>query len=104
MYQQIDIQNLSVHLSRLEAEIASIRKKIEALPQQPKQAVLREMAPTYNWVNKEALKEQFNTLFSNLGIQGDSIGAEALQKQMRQAGLDDNELSESIIAARENQQ
>jgi hypothetical protein len=101
MYQQVDIQKLSAKLSRLEAEIAAIRKELEALPQQPAKNTLRETAVTYKWVDKTALKEQFARLLSDLDIQGQPIGAEALQQKIREAGLDKNELSQSIIAMRE---
>jgi hypothetical protein len=36
-----------------------------------------------------------------LSIEDEPIGFEALQEQMREAGLEENELSHSIIAARE---
>lgn len=40
-------------------------------------------------------------MYQQVDIQGQPIGAEALQQKMREAGLDKNELSQSIIAMRE---
>lgn len=102
MYQRADIQKLTAKLSQLEAEIAAIRKEIAALPeQQPKPTALREAAPAYLWSDKTLLKEQFAKLLVDLDIKGEPIGAEALQQRMRNAGLEHNELSQTIIAMRE---
>ena len=101
MYQQADIQKLSAKLSRLEAEIAAIRQELAALPQQSAEQTVRETATVYNWANKTALKEQFAKLLTDLDIKGEPVGAEALQQKMREAGLEHNELSQTIIAMRE---
>lgn len=101
MYQQADIQKLSAKLSHLEAEIAAIRQELDTLPQQSAKPTLRETATAYKWVDKTALKEQFAQLLSDLDIQGNPIGAEALQQKMRKAKLEPNELSQAIIAMRE---
>jgi hypothetical protein len=42
-----------------------------------------------------------NQLFNDLVIQGEPIGAEALQQRMSQAGLSENELSRALIETRE---
>jgi len=48
-----------------------------------------------------ALQAQMNALLSTLGIQDDVIGTEALQQAMQKADLAPNELSQSLIAMRE---
>lgn len=101
MYQQAEIQKLSAKLSRLETEIAAIRQELEALPQQSAKPTLRETTTAYKWVDKTALKEQFAQILSDLNVQGNPIGAEALQQKMRKARLERNELSQTIIAMRE---
>ena len=101
MYQQADIQKLSAKLSRLETEIAAIRQELDTLPQQSAPPTLRETATAYKWVDKTALKEQFAQLLSDLDVQGKPIGAEVLQQKMRKARLEPNELSQTIIAMRE---
>jgi hypothetical protein len=53
-------------------------------------------------VNKVALKEQMQHLFLMLSVHGEPVGVEILQKRMREAELTSNELSQSIIAARED--
>ena len=52
-------------------------------------------------VDKSMLKEHMRQFLLKLSIKGEPIGHEALQKQMGEAGLEENELSRSIIAARE---
>lgn len=101
MYQQADIQKLTAKLSRLEAELAAIRQELDALPQQSAAPTLRETAATYKWVDKTALKNQFTKLLVDLDIKGQPIGAEALQQKLQEAGLAHNELSQTIIAMRE---
>jgi hypothetical protein len=101
MYQQADIQKLSAKLGHLEAEIAAIRLELDTLPQQSAKPTLRETATAYKWVDKTALKEQFAKLLAHLNIKGEPIGAEALQQEMHEAGLEHNELSQTIIAMRE---
>lgn len=101
MYQQADIQKLSAKLSRLEAELAAIRQELDALPQQSAKPTLRETVAAYKWVDKTPLKEQFANLLADLNIKGKPIGAEALQQKMHEAGLEPNELSQTIIAMRE---
>jgi len=53
------------------------------------------------FVDKNLVTLQMRELFSTLSIQGQSIGAENLQKRMSDSGLTSNELSQGIIAARE---
>lgn len=101
MYQQADIQKLTAKLRRLEAEIAAIRQELDALPQQSTNPTLRETATAYKWVDKTALQKQFANLLVDLNIKGKPIGAEALQQRMREAGLAHNELSQTLIAMRE---
>lgn len=56
---------------------------------------------TYPWVDKEAQRRWMDLLFETLSIQGEPIGALALQEKMSQIGLDPDELSRGIIKARE---
>ena len=102
MYQQADIQKLTAKLNRLEAELAAIRKEIATLPeQQPKPTLLREATPAYLWSDKTLLKEQFAKLLADLDIKGEPVGAEALQQRMREAGFEQNALSQTTIAMQE---
>ena len=101
MHRQEYIQKLTAKPSHLEAEIAAIRQELDALPQQSTKPTLRETATAYKWSDKTALKEQFANLHADLNIRGKLIGAEALQQRMREAGLAHNELSQTIIATRE---
>jgi len=101
MNQSITIQRLSSHLRRIESEISDIRRELNALPKQQKQQSFDDVTITYAFFNKLPLREQMQKLFLSLSVQSESIGAESLQKQMRAADITSNELSQSIIAARE---
>ena len=69
--------------------------------QKEKSPALTEIIPASMLVDKAVIREQMRKLFEALSIQGESIGAIALQKRMSQSDLTTNELSQSIIAMRE---
>jgi hypothetical protein len=93
-------QRLTDRIRRIETEIAALRRELKTLPE-PSQPLPVDVTVSQNFVSKTALKEQMQRLFLTLAIQGEPIGAEKLQKQMREAKLTSNELSQSIIASRE---
>ena len=101
MNQSATIQRLTNHLRRIESEIIAIRQELKSLSAQQDPLSLLDITGPYDWVNKTALRKQMQQLFLTLSIQGESIGAESLQAQMRKAELTSNELSQRIIAARE---
>jgi hypothetical protein len=53
------------------------------------------------WADKTLLQQAFEKLFKELSIEGKPIPAEELQKLMGEIGLEPNELSQAITAARE---
>jgi hypothetical protein len=93
-------QRLTDHIRRIETEIAAIRRELRTLPESSQPSSVGVAMPQ-NFVNKAALKKQMRHLFLTLSIQGEPIGAEKLQKQMLEAKLTSNELSQSIIVTRE---
>jgi hypothetical protein len=99
MNQSVSIQRLTDHITRIETEITAIRRELNALPIQ--QSSQPSIENEYALVNKTTLKDQMSQLFQTLSIQGKPAGAESLQRQMREAELTPNELSQSIISARE---
>ena len=92
------IEQLTNRLSRIESEIMAIRRELKALPISQSQPIGMSR---YLFADKTAVKAQMQSLFLTLAIQGKPVGAEALQDQMRQTELTANELSQSIIALRE---
>lgn len=100
MNQSIAIERLTNNLNRIEIEIGHIRQELKSLPHYQEQSFINSTTP-YAFVNKTAVKKQMRQLFHTLSIDGDAIGAEPLQKQMQESQLAVNELSQSIIAARE---
>jgi hypothetical protein len=91
-------------LAKLEDEIAVLRREMtEALSfggaknqSHPQNDVLSGF-----WADKTLLQKAFDQLFKELGIKGKPIPAEELQKMMGELGLEPNELSHAITAARE---
>jgi hypothetical protein len=101
MNQLTSIQRLADHIRRIETEIVAIRQELKTLPEQQSQQSMVDVVIPQPFVNKAILKEQMRHLFLTLSIQGEPVGAEMLQKQMGKAGLTSNEMSQSIMAARE---
>jgi hypothetical protein len=101
MNQSVTIQRLTSHLRRIESEISDIRRELKALPLQSSQQTLAEVAIPYAFADKTALIEQMQQLFISLSIQSTPVGVEKLQQQMGEAELMSNELSQNIMAARE---
>lgn len=92
------IQQLTTRLRRIEVEIQAIRRELNTLPQQQNLPVEKI---SYRWANKTAIQEETQKLLHTLSIHGNPIGPKLLQKQMREAQLSSNELSQSIIEMRE---
>ncbi len=101
MNQSATIQRLTNHLKQIESEIVAIRQELGAFPEQQTHVALPDVTMPSIWVNKTTLQKQMEQLFLTLSIQGESIGAEKLQQQMREAKLTANELSQTIISTRE---
>jgi len=62
---------------------------------------LEQLAFTFPWVDRELQGQWVDDLFKALSIQGAPMGVWALQRKMGQAGLLLNELSRSLVEARE---
>ena len=90
------LEHLANRLIRVENELRLIRGELTRLQQQAPSRLL-----AYAWVDKDAQKRRMNEIFAALGIQGASIGIQALQARMAQAALSPNELSQALIDARE---
>ena len=93
---RVTIQELTTRLSRLEQEIASIRHTLDTLPRSAEAHI-----STFMPANKTSLLAQMQSLFQQFAIDGSPIGPETLQTQMAQAELKQNEVSQSLILARE---
>jgi hypothetical protein len=52
-------------------------------------------------MDKTLLRRAMDKLFQTLSIQGEPIGVEALRQMMKKENLNQNELSRSIIEARD---
>jgi hypothetical protein len=99
--QTATIQQLTDRLRRIEAEIVAVREELKTLPGKRDHPISIDTTIPVAWLNKTTLSEQMRHLFLTLSIQGKPVGAVALQKWMREAELAPNELSQNIIAARE---
>jgi hypothetical protein len=104
MNQTLSLQQLTDRLVRVEREMNIIREELTDLRQQTRavpQAAATRFAIAYSWADKEILRRWIKGLFATLSIQGVPMGAQLLQQRMGQAGLTPNELSRSLIEARE---
>ena len=103
MSQALAIQRLTSRLEWIEAEIGTVREELAALPKEEdnQSSMTMVVVPTIKWVNKTLLKQKVGEWFNKLSIDCEPISAEALQELMRKENLGPNELSRSIIAARE---
>lgn len=101
MNSSLAMQRLTDHLRRIESEIRDIRQELKSLPYQQKPSALAGATIPYRFSDKLLLKEQMRQLFLTFSIESKSIGVEALQQQMREAGLTTSEFSQVIILARE---
>lgn len=97
------LQKLTRKLAYLERELKTVRAELE---QASKQQV-RDQENDYSyfdrsdlWSEKLAIQEEMAQLFVSLSIKGNPKGALAVQEDAAQAGLEINELSQAIIAAR----
>ena len=104
MNQTLSLQQLADRLVRVEKEINIIRGELMDLRQRTRavpQAAATQFAVAHSWADKEILRHRLKSLFAALSIQGVPMGAQMLQRRMAQAGLTPNELSRSLVEARE---
>lgn len=95
MSQAASLQQLNDRLLRIEEEIRTVRDDLETLHRQEATACA---LPT---VDKASLEHWADDFFATLGIEGRPLPAEDLQQMMRTSGLAADELSRSLIAARD---
>jgi len=104
MNQTLSVKQLTDRLLRVEKEVGIIRKELVHLRQHTKPVTQAETArapAVFTWADKEEQRRWIKHLFAGLSIQGAPMGAEVLQQRMNQAGLVPNELSQSLVEARE---
>jgi len=98
------MQQLADKLAHVETEVNAIRRALTRLNRQTEtatQAPGAQPVGTFTFVDKRILSDGFSRLFASLSIQGEPIGALVLQQKMKQEGLELDELSRSLIEARE---
>jgi predicted transcriptional regulator len=96
------LKMLSERLARVEREVSSIRQELTELALSgADQQTNAQKDLTKFWADKELHRSLMNSLFAELHIEGQPIGAEKLQELMEKAGLEPNELSRDLIKARE---
>ena len=106
MSQTLYLHQVTDRLDRLEQLLKAVREELAELRQQVEptldpQTDQVQVTVAYPWIDKALQRRWMKELCDTLSIQGQPIGAEAFQQQMSQAGLTYNELSQSLIEARE---
>lgn len=95
-------QHLSNQLARIEREISMLRREL-ARYEQPSISSARPLAVEQAtlWADKQALRAEFRRYLTGQAIEGEPLGATVLQQRLAREGLTANELSQAIIAARD---
>jgi hypothetical protein len=100
----MNLQQLADKIVYLEQEVNTIRKELADLRQQREavpQVPATQSIDSFPWMDKTLLRRAMDKLFQTLSIQGEPIGVEALRQMMKKENLNQNELSRSIIEARD---
>ncbi len=104
MGKTVTLESLADKLVRLEKEVIILRRQLAQLNQRvvtSEQFANLPVAEGSIWADKEPQKKWMKQFMAQFGIQATPIGAERLQQEMGASGLEANELSRSLIAARE---
>lgn len=101
MEQTLSLQQLTDRLLRLESEIEAIRQALIERSQSALTSVSIKPMPILRWADKQALQREINAFRVSLSIHTEPVAIEDLQRRMSECGLAPNELSQSIIEARE---
>lgn len=99
-----NLADFGKRLAKLEDEMAVLRCEMTnslSLGGAPKHSHPQNDVLSNFWADKTLLQKAFDQLFKDLGIKGKPIPAEELQTMMGELGLEPNELSQAITAARE---
>jgi hypothetical protein len=104
------VKRLNQKLEHVEQEVVNIRRELKQLRESVKIEVLPQTAEE-KYVNrlermrlkKEKLQPIVDEVFKKMGIHGEPIGAENVQKMIAACGIkpEDNEFSRGIIEMRE---
>lgn len=100
MNQSAVIRRLTDRLKQIESELMAIRQELSAFPSAPVQKTLPEKM-TEAFADKALFRAEMAHLLRGLSIEEKPVTAEMVQNKMAEADLTANELSHSIVAARE---
>lgn len=98
MDQALTTQQVAERLVQIEHEMDRLRQEVAALR---RQTPTTSIALAYAWADKNLQRRYVNDLFASLAIRGQALGALALQQNMSRANMVANELSQSLVSARE---
>jgi len=102
---EVPLQRLSDQLAHIEREVSAIRRELARLERAPAKGVAPLAAAASDtamrWADKRLLREKFDQMLAGPAVNMWPIGAAALQQQMAQERLEPNELSQGLIAARD---
>ncbi len=99
----VPVQQLTHQLARIEREMNAIRQELARLeqPAARQSLPLVTAGPQMRWADKQIWRERFAQLLAAQAVTGQPRGALALQEQLAREGLEPNELSRELIAARD---
>ena len=102
--QTLRLRQFSDRLRLIEQEVSSIRQELAELqkPTGNTMPVAMTQPPIlFAWADKAALRQWSMNWYRSLPVQVLPLGVRRLQQQMAQTGLTQNEMSRSLIEARE---
>ncbi|MEJ5199387.1 MAG: hypothetical protein WHX53_10725 [Anaerolineae bacterium] len=98
----MNLQQVADRLAHVEREVVAMRMQLRLLNRRSRiRSGGRPTAFRDSLADKNEQQLEFDRLFEALGIAGTPVGARRLQEMMASARLDNNELSQSIVEARE---
>jgi len=104
---EVPMQQLADQLARIEREVRAMRRELARLDRPPVWSALPLASMTASeaalaWADKGLWRESFGQVLVAQAITGQPLGATEIQRRLAQEGLGANELSQSLIAARDD--
>lgn len=98
MSQTAALEQLVERVEHLEETVTSLQSDLSALRNG---AGKNGQTTSIRFADKQKLRQAMNELLTALGVTGEPVGASELRTMMKQSGLERDELSRSLIEARD---
>ncbi|MEP7341143.1 MAG: hypothetical protein ABI977_25660 [Acidobacteriota bacterium] len=99
MSQAATMEQLTERVTHLEQTVTFLRHDLSSLKSTPGDN--GHATPAIRFADKQKLRQAMKELLAALGVQGTPVEADELRRMMEQSGLEKDELSRSLIEARD---